>query len=221
MSNIDVKQNWKRWYPEEIFLKNSKNKKKYFWNLYKLTQQDFFTNNENKKNSNKLKKTDELKDYPSKEEAYNLAFKSGIEKKEEKKILFNDNLNKLLSNFEAAISLFDQMLFTRLLKTILIISSYIVGKNIKMDELILLKNVKKIINNDSFFLKKKQLIIHPNNKKFLEKIIKNSVYSDKWELCYDVNIDINGCKIRSENGDIDNTIEARWKELCRLVSEEC
>jgi flagellar assembly protein FliH len=218
---MDIKKNWKPWYPEEIFLKKSKNNKTYFWNSYKLTEKDFFTNIENKKNLNKLKTVDKLKNAYFNEEAYNLGFQNGLKEKEKKYISFTHNLDQLLSNFNVSISLFDKMLFTRLLKTVLIISSYIIGKKIEIDESILLKNIKKIMNNDSFFLKKKQLIVHPNNKEILEKIINNSIHKDKWELCYDNNIDINGCKIRSENGDIDNTIDARWKELCRLVSEEC
>ncbi|AYN24433.1 flagellar assembly protein FliH [Buchnera aphidicola] len=220
MSNLDIKKNWEKWYPEEIFLKNAKNNNIYYWNLYKLTEKDFFTDVKNKINLNKSNKKNELKNASCNEEACNLDFQDSIKKKEENNVLFNRNLDKFLSNFDACISLFEKMLFTRLLKTVLIISSYIIGKNIKFDESILLKNIKEIVKNDSFFLKKKQLIVHPNNKKILEKTVKNSIHKDKWELCYDSNIDINGCKIRSENGDIDNTIDARWKALCRLISEE-
>lgn len=220
MSNTDIKKNWKPWYPEEIFLKKLNKNYSYFWNLQNLTEEDFHLENENKKNCKKIKKIDKLEISSLKKEMYNSSFQDNIKKKEQN-ILLTNNFDKLLSSFDASISLFEEMLFTRLLKTILIISSYVIGKEIKIDKSILLKNIKKIIHEDNFFLEKKKLIVHPNNKKILEKIIKNSIHSDKWELYYDNNIDVNGCKIRSENGGIDNTIKARWNELCRLVSEEC
>jgi len=214
----DKVKKWKLWYPEEIFLKKSKKNKNYFWNISHLKEQDF-CNNINK-SYDLVKKNDDLKEL--KKEIYNYGFQDGFKKSEEKNdTLLRHKLNKLLSNINTASILFEKMLFKRLLKTILIISSYIIGKNLEINESLLLKQVKKIIDKDTFFLKKKQLIIHPNNKKILEKILQNSICKDNWELCYDGKIDINGFKIRSENGDIDNTIDARWKELCRLVSEEC
>ena len=91
------------------------------------------------------------------------------------KIILDHKLNELFLNFDVAISLFDKILFTRLIKTVLIISSYVIGKNIKFDKSILLKKIKKIMDNDHFFLKKIQLIVHPNNKEIVKKIIENSV----------------------------------------------
>lgn len=223
-SNSDVEKIWKLWYPKEIFLKKPENKKNFFSNFNDFTKNNLFVEIKEKKDFNKLKKKNEVKSisFDKKyKESYNLGFQDGIKKKEKENILLHHKLNTLFSNFDISISLFDKMLFTRLLKTILIISSYVVGKNIKFDKSILLKKIKKIMDNDSFFLKKKQLIVHPNNKKILDKIIQNSIHSNRLELYYDDKIDINGFKIRSENGDIDNTIEARWKEICRLISEEC
>lgn len=111
------------------------------------------------------------------------------------------------------------MLFSRLLKTILIVSSYIVGEKFLINESILLKKINKIIKNDDFFLKKPQLIIHPNNKKILEKVLKQSK-NNKWELVCNKSIDINSFKIHSEQSDIDATIYARWKEVYRIILGE-
>ncbi|CAL4318742.1 FliH/SctL family protein [Buchnera aphidicola] len=219
-SNADIKKIWKLWYPKETFLKKSKNNKIFFSNLHGLTEKDFCIDLKDKKNFDQLEKKNEIKSCSFNKESYNLGFSDGIKKQEEKNIILDHKLNALFLKFDVAISLFDKMLYTRLLKTVLIISSYVIGKNIKFDKSILLKKIKNIMNNDNFFLKKTQLIIHPNNKKILKKIIENSVHSNKLELYYDDSIDINGCKIRSENGDVDNTIDARWKEICRLVSEE-
>ncbi|KAF0740972.1 ATP synthase subunit beta, mitochondrial [Aphis craccivora] len=123
-----------------------------------------------------------------------LKLKNNLEEKENEYTLLNHKLRDLCSNFESAISLFEETLFSRLLKTVLIVAS------------------------DNFFLKKPQLVIHPNNKKILEKLLKQSK-NNKWELICNKTIDPNSFKIHSEQSDIDATIYARWKEVYHNLSD--
>ncbi|QCI18067.1 flagellar assembly protein FliH [Buchnera aphidicola (Aphis nasturtii)] len=219
MSDLDLKKDWKKWYPEEIFLNNSANNYNVFWNKSFLKETDFYTVKKNELN-NKHKQSNEPKKISfNNDESYFLNIKKNLEEKKQKYISLNNTLQDLCLHFESTISLFEKTLFSRLLKTILIVSSYIAGEKILINESVLLKKVNKIIKNDNFFLKKPKLVIHPSNKKILEKILKKSI-DNKWELVCNQSIDINSFKILSEQSNIDATIYARWKEVYRVFLEE-
>lgn len=217
MSNLDMKNKWEKWHPKKVFLNNSKKKYYFFQDIGFLNETDFCTINKNKPNK-PIKKLNELEQELN-EKKYFLNIKKKLEDKEKEFNSLNDKLKNLCVDFESQIYLFEKTLFSRLLKTILIISSYIIGENVSINESILLKKVKKIIKDDNFFLNKLQLLIHPSNQQILEKILKKSK-NNKWELVYNKNIDINSFKIQSENNDIDATIYARWKEVYRIILEE-
>ncbi|QFQ32817.1 flagellar assembly protein FliH [Buchnera aphidicola (Aphis fabae)] len=219
MSNLNLKKVWEKWSPEEIFLNNSKKNYDFFSDTRLLKETDFSAVKQNKL-TNEFKQSDQIKRKVFKnEESYYLNIKKNLEEKEKEYISLNEKLKNLCVNFESTISIFEKMLFSRLLKTILIVSSYIVGEKFLINESILLKKINKIIKNDDFFLKKPQLIIHPNNKKILEKVLKQSK-NNKWELVCNKSIDINSFKIHSEQSDIDATIYARWKEVYRIILGE-
>ncbi|QCI16341.1 flagellar assembly protein FliH [Buchnera aphidicola (Aphis craccivora)] len=218
MSNLDLKKEWKKWNPEKIFLNNSKKNYDFFRDIEILKETDFSTLKKNKL-TNEFKQLDKIKKKSFNNELDYLKLKNNLEEKENEYTLLNHKLRDLCSNFESAISLFEETLFSRLLKTVLIVASYIVGEKFLINESILLKKIKKIIKSDNFFLKKPQLVIHPNNKKILEKLLKQSK-NNKWELICNKTIDPNSFKIHSEQSDIDATIYARWKEVYRIILEE-
>ncbi|QIQ41131.1 MAG: flagellar assembly protein FliH [Buchnera aphidicola (Aphis urticata)] len=217
MSDLDLKKDWKKWYPEEIFLNNSANNYNVLWNRSFLKETDFYTV---KKNENKYKQSNEPKKISlNNDKSYCLNIKKNLKEKKQKYIALNNTLQDLCLHLESEISLFEKTLSSRLLKTILIVSSYIVGETILINESVLLKKVNKIIKNNNFFLKKPQLVIHPSNKKILEKILKKSI-DNKLELVCNKSIDINSFKILSEQSNIDATIYARWKAVYRVFLEE-
>lgn len=219
MSNLDAKKDWEIWHPEEIYLNDSKKNYDFFWNTIFFKEVDLFHAKQHE-SDNELKKIDVIKQKSCNNEKLNfLNIQKNLEIKEKKYILLNNKLQDLCVNFESTIALFEKTLFSRLLKTILIISSYVIGEKFLINEDILLKKIKKIIKSDNFFLKKPQLVIHPSNKKILEKILKKRL-NKTWELVCNKSIDINSFKIYSEQSDIDATLYARWKEVYRLILEE-
>lgn len=218
MSDADLKKTWKKWHPEEIFLNNSEKKYNVFWNTSVLKETDFSTEKKDELDR-KFKQLNKLQKQSFNDESCFLNIKKELEEKKRKYVLLNDKLKNLCLSFESEISLFEKTLSSRLLKTILMVSSYIVGENFLINESVLLEKVKKIVKNDNFFLKKPKLVVHPSNKKMLEEILKKSV-DNKWELVFNNSIDINSFKILSEQSNIDGTIYARWKEVYRVILEE-
>ncbi|CAL4318712.1 Flagellar assembly protein FliH [Buchnera aphidicola (Protaphis terricola)] len=219
MSNLDKKKQWEKWYPEEVLLNDSKKNNFLFWNSNILKETDFYVK-KNPQENNKFvtvsKKSDKIEDPIFSDQLLNL--KKNLQEKEKEFTILNHKLERLCLNFENTITIFEKMLFSRLLKTILIISSYIIGEKISIKKTVLLNKINKIIENKNFFLKKPKLIVHPINQKIIEKLLKKS--NKKWELVFDQNIDINSFKIQSENGDIDATIFSRWREVSNIIFQE-
>ncbi|QCI22537.1 flagellar assembly protein FliH [Buchnera aphidicola] len=218
MPNSILEKKWTRWYPKKIFLKSIKKNNKDLLYSNEFKKEDFLIESKNQKNF--IVDEKEFKIDFKKTQAYEIGFKKGLLQAQEENILLKNKLNNLFLDFENALSIFENALYSQLLKTVLKIASYVIGKNIDIDKSILINNIKKIINKDGIFLKKPQLIIHPNNKKLIEEIFEDFLNTYKWILVCDDSIDLNGCKIKSENVDIDATIDARWQELCRLIDSE-
>ncbi|QCI16912.1 flagellar assembly protein FliH [Buchnera aphidicola (Aphis helianthi)] len=218
MSNLNVKKEWKKWYPEKIVLNNPKKNHNIFWNKNVLKETDFYIIKKNEL-INQLKNSDEFEQNSFNSKSDFLKIKKNLKEKEKKYILLNSKLQDLCINFESTIAVFEKTLFSRLLKTVLIISSYIIGEKFLINKSILLKKINKIIKDDKFFLNKPRLVIHPSNKKILEKILKQSI-NNKWELVCNKSIDINSFKIESDNSNIDSTIYSRWKEVYRVILKE-
>lgn len=223
MIDSSLEKQWQLWKPEKIFFKEAKKNSKILCSLDKFREEDFFIHLKNKNKENQNQKNRELKIDLKRTEAYKLGLKSGLLESTEKNILLEKKINDLLLDFENSFSIFESALYSRILKIVLKISSYVIGKTVDIDESMLLKNIKQIIDKDGIFLKKPQIIVHPNNKTLIEKTLKNFLNSYKWTLSYDDSVDLNSCKVKSENGDMDATVDGRWQELCRLVysKEEC
>ncbi|WAI18204.1 MAG: FliH/SctL family protein [Buchnera aphidicola (Acyrthosiphon caraganae)] len=215
MPNSILEKKWTRWYPTKIFLKNTKKNKKVLFYSDRFIKEDFFIDLKNQKNYIIEKR--ELEIDLTKTKGYEAGFKKGLLQGKEEEVLLKNKLNSLFLNFENALSIFENAICSQLLKTVLKISSYVIGKNIDVDELVLINYIKKIINKDGIFLKKSQIIIHPNNKALIEDIFKDFFKSYKWVIVCDNSIDLNGCQIKSESVDINATIDARWQEICRLI----
>ncbi|WAI11844.1 MAG: FliH/SctL family protein [Buchnera aphidicola (Macrosiphum albifrons)] len=218
MPNSILEKKWTRWYPKKIFLKSTNKNKKILFHSNEFKKEDFLIESKNQNNFIVDKKEVEID--LKKTKAYEIGFKKGFLQAQEENILLKNKLNSLFLDFENALSIFENALCSQLLKTVLKIASYVIGKNIDIDKSVLINSIKNIINKDGIFLKKPQLIIHPNNKKLIENTFKDFLNTYKWILVCDDSLDLNGCKVQSENVDIDATIDARWQELCRLIYSE-
>ncbi|QIE01831.1 flagellar assembly protein FliH [Buchnera aphidicola] len=214
MSNLNTNKKWVNWFPEEVFLKNINNNQTILYNIEKIKKEDFCINN----NVNNISK--ELSINKTNTEIHKEAFKKGFLEGKMAHDILTKKLNNLCLSFEKDLSTFENQLYSAVLKIVIKISSYIIGKNINIDQSILIKNIKKIFNENGSFLKHPRILVHPDNKILLENTFKKFIKNYQWRLEYDDNIDINGCKVISEDSYIDSTVDARWEELYRLIFSE-
>lgn len=214
MSNLNLKKTWVTWFPQEVFLKNIENNKITLFDFYKIKQEDFYVKN-HENNIQTESKIDEKKI-----EIYEKAFKKGFLEGQLAHDIITQKLNNLCLSFENDISNFEHQLYSELLKIVLKISSYIIGKKIDVDQSMLINYIQKIINEHGSFLKNPKLIVHPDNKILIENTFKQFIKNYHWRFEYDNSIDLNSCKVTSENSYIDATVNARWQELYRLIFSE-
>lgn len=219
MFDTDVQRKWKKWYPQEIALKKNENVDNVLYDLGFLTKKDFHIIKKFKNDQNENNQMKNISNESTDKNLYKLGFQDGFQKQIENNKFLKNKLNILCKSLDHAIYEFEKILFSRLLKTALIFSSYIIGEKIDIDKSILSEKIRNTINSNTFLIKPK-LFIHPNNKKILEKILVDSLSSYKFQLVYSTDIDINGFKIQSENSNLENTINARYKELSRLIYSE-
>ncbi|QCI23642.1 flagellar assembly protein FliH [Buchnera aphidicola (Macrosiphoniella sanborni)] len=217
--DLNLQENWMKWYPQEIFLKNSQNKKNILFHLDKMNKKDFCVNIKNQDFSYDDKQV-KIKIDDILQKKYEEGFKKGFLKGQEEQDKLKEKLNNLFFSFENDLSKFENKLYSELLKIILKISSYVIGKNLNVDKSILINYIKKMINENSFLLKTPKLIVHPDNKVLIENTFNKFLHDHKWRLEYDDSIDLNGCKIISEDSCLDATVNARWQELYRLIFSE-
>lgn len=221
MPDICEEKTWTKWQPEKIFLKEIKNNQKVFFDRNYFSEKDFYIEQKKKKKDSEKQKNDKLAIEMIKKQSYKLGFDAGLLKDREKNILLENQINYLFVNFQHACNEFEKTLFSSLLKIILIVSSYVIGKKIHIkDDLVLIENIKKIIKKYSASVKNKKLFIHSDNNKLIKKIFKNSLNACQWELICDDHLDLNSFKIKSDNSNLDSTINARWQELYHLVTSE-
>jgi len=221
MSDIQLKKKWIKWYPKAIYLKNSQDTKLNLSNSNQFLEKDFCDASHqeslNKKNHNTESKVIDL----IKTQSYQDGFNTGFAKaKQEDNLILKEKLNTFFLEFEKSISMFEKKLYPQILQTVLTVSSYIIGKKDNVDQSILMQYIKRIMNKEIMYLKKPNLIIHPNNKILTEKVFKDFLQIHQWNLIYDDSVDLNSYKIKSESGGVDATSNARWNELYRFICSE-
>lgn len=198
MSNKNILNNWKKWYPKNI--KNN-------------IQDNYFKQD---KNNISL-----LNMYF--EKGFKIGIKEGYKlqlKKEEfyfynEKCIIKNKMKKLLKSFDFAFKNLDTIIVNKLLKMVLKISLKCLNYPIKLNEKEIVKKIKKIISKK---ILSKNIIfqISKNDKDIFNKYFKKLFYKYNYIIKYNNNINSGECIINLENETIDSTALTKWKELYRL-----
>ncbi|WP_343128659.1 FliH/SctL family protein [Buchnera aphidicola (Kurisakia onigurumii)] len=218
MSKNFSKKNWIRWYPEKInFLKNESENHN--------NESDLNIKKKSKKKKinyqNNLNKKNELILMKEKNNIYQQGFKEG--KNYALKKLNNTvyiKLENLFFDFQKSLKKLDKVFSSYILKLSLKILKDIIGiKEINTQDFLEHK-IKKIIQTDFSDAIEKKIIIHPKNKLFVDKKLKKIIKMYNWKIIYKNDIPVEGCKIISEIGNVDATLNGLWKDLYRVYKSE-
>ena len=223
MSDITSKKIWKRWYPEELSSLQCIKNTTYVIDKDKLLKHhqtnsvftDIKKETYNEKESKIYKKncqnntTQEVVDD-------NIRTQKNIFELKKRQQIVQKKINKFLSDFESALDSLDSVISTRLIHLTLKMTAKIMGENPLIKTSFILSRIKEIIKLESIHFCKPKLIIHPDDHDLIKKNFGKifSIYG--WSIACDNRINLGGCKIESEDSNLDATIATLWHELCRL-----
>lgn len=222
MSDITSNKIWEKWYPEELV--SSQFLKKTTCIIHKDTlskinlikcvgtniKKECYDKKESKISENIYQKK------IIKEEDDKIRIKKSLfELKKQKKIV-QKKIDMFLSEFELELENLDKIIPTHLVHLVLKIVAKMVGETPLIKTSFILNKIKEVIQMESIRFHKPKLIIHPDDLDMITKNFGKIFDMHGWSILCDHGIRLGGCKIESNNGNLDVTISTLWRELCRL-----
>lgn len=222
MSDIISNKIWEKWYPEELvssqFLKKTtciihKDKLSKI-NLIKCVgtneKKEFYDKEESKISA----KSDRKKII--KEQDYKIGIEKSLLELKQKKQIVQKKIDMFLSEFKLELENLDKIIPTHLVHLALKIVAKMVGDTPLIKTSFILNKIKEVIQKESILFYKPKLIIHPDDLDMITKNFGKIFDMHGWSILCDHGIRLGGCKIESDNGNLDVTISTLWRELCRL-----
>lgn len=131
-----------------------------------------------------------------------------------------ERLNKLFTEFKSALDSLDCVIPSRLVQLSLMAVRAMLGKNFVPDNALLLEKIQQLVEEDTMFKGDAQLWVNQGDVAIVEEHLGTTLASLGWELRGDAAMLPGGCRITSQDGEIDATLETRWQELCNLSRED-
>ncbi|WP_082683235.1 flagellar assembly protein FliH [Entomohabitans teleogrylli] len=129
-------------------------------------------------------------------------------------------LNQLLEAFKSALDSLDCVIPSRLVQLSLSAVRALVGKSVVIDNALLLEKIQQLVEEDPLLKGEAQLWVNHEEVALVEQHLGATLKSLGWQLRGDAHMLPGGCRITSPLGEIDATLETRWRELCDLSREE-
>lgn len=165
-----------------------------------------------------------------KKEGYDAGVKQGLEEgRETGKTEMNAQqeevtarLKTLLQNMQGALDSLDSVVPSRLAQLALSAARTLLGKNVVSDSTneMLQKRIQHLLHDEPLFKEQTQMWVSPEDKSFIAQQFGETLAARGWTLNGDENMLPGGCRITSDEGEIDESLETRWKMLCTLMREE-
>lgn len=131
-----------------------------------------------------------------------------------------ERFSRLLEEFKIALDNLDSVIPSRLVQLSLTAARSMLGNNITFDNNALLEKIQQLLQQETLFKGMAQLWINPDDMVLVQEHVGQSLTKQGWELRADTNILPGGCRITSEEGEFDATLNTRWRELCELSRED-
>ncbi|RPH26527.1 flagellar assembly protein FliH [Buttiauxella warmboldiae] len=132
-----------------------------------------------------------------------------------------ERFSRILEEFKLMLDNLDSVIPSRLVQLSLTAVRSLLGSHITCDHHVLLEKIRQLLHQDRLFKDLAVLWVSPDDMAMVQEHLGTSLTSMGWELRGDATILPGGCRITSEEGEIDATINTRWQELCELSREDC
>lgn len=130
-----------------------------------------------------------------------------------------EQFTRLLDAFQAALASLDSVIPARLTQLALHAARAVLGKPIPCDSA-LLEQIRQLLQENLRFTRHIELWISQHDFPLVSEALEETLQAHGWTLRVDEQMTPGGCRVTAEEGELDATLETRWRMLCDLVREE-
>lgn len=131
-----------------------------------------------------------------------------------------DRLKQFSGEFLATLEAADKIMPAQIMQIAMSAAQYVVDTTPVCNNDALLKRIQKLMHGIPLLNGEPQLCVHPDDLMFIKEHLGEICAQQQWKLVADASVGKGGCRVSGENGEIDATMEARWRMLCSLAMEE-
>lgn len=124
--------------------------------------------------------------------------------------------DQLLQNFCSELNSLQRVIPARLVQLALTAAREVVGHNLADDRNTVLEKIQQLMQQEALFKGAMRLWVSEQDVAAVEERFGATLSKQGWELHSDPQILPGGCRITSEEGEVDATLAARWEALCSL-----
>lgn len=131
-----------------------------------------------------------------------------------------ERLTGLIDEFQGALTQLNSVIPSRLVQLSLTAARSMVGKSVLCDHSILLEKIQQLLKQDTLLTGQLQLRVSASQLATVQSEFGALLESRGWMLIGDDSITPGGCRISSEEGELDATLATQWQALCNLSRED-
>ncbi|PHM39335.1 flagellar assembly protein H [Xenorhabdus mauleonii] len=152
------------------------------------------------------------------QEGRQAGMEQGLQESNQQQQVIIEKWKALLADFSHSMDGLDTVIASRLMQLSLTAANHILGQPAVCDGTALLNQIREFIQQEPMFSGKPQLRVHPQNIPLVEQQLGEILALHNWRLIADNKLHPGGCKISSDEGDLDASLATRWHEMCRLAA---
>ncbi|TGC00610.1 flagellar assembly protein FliH [Escherichia sp. E2661] len=133
--------------------------------------------------------------------------------------LLTSQFSRVMESFQISVENMDSVIPARLVQLALMAVRTLLGEQGVTDKMHtgLMNHIRTLLNEDRLLKGKFRLTISAEEPEEVRQQLETLLSSYDWELCADPHLLPGGCRISTEEGELDASLETRWQSLCQLV----
>ncbi len=122
-------------------------------------------------------------------------------------------LAQLLTAADQAVTQMSEHISESLMQLALTVGRQLAGEALEANPEQVLQLIRAIMHEDAMLTENPVLVLNPDDLDLVQTQLQQELKTLNWKLRADDRIQRGGCRLMSENGEIDATIESRWQRV--------
>ncbi|XTZ39346.1 flagellar assembly protein FliH [Salmonella enterica] len=133
-----------------------------------------------------------------------------------------EHFSLLIDSFKDALSSLDSVMPSRLVQVALMAVRSMLGESVITANThnFLLTRIQQLLREENLLQGHARMWVSTGDMARVQEHLGGVLQSRGWELCPDAQMLPGGCRVTTDDGELDATIETRWNALCNLSREE-